>query len=127
LPGAGLPALYLISGRALDVRGQKPYRAVFDTMNSGTGPIALAAIEGAGPLDYQDYPIMYPVISFLQPGLKDVKISENPVNDTAGIIGNFTTYLLEQNLKMRNVPARSGISGSLYLQSRGLPGFDLQP
>jgi|TergutMp193P3_1026864.scaffolds.fasta_scaffold22969_2 hypothetical protein len=130
LPGAelasgGLPVLYLVSGRALDApQGQKPYQAVFDTLRSGSGPVALAAIKGAGPLDYQDYPFTHPIYSFLLPGQKDTpQLSENPIDDTAGIIGNFASLLLEQ--AEFNPPPRHTISGSLYVESRGLPGFRL--
>jgi hypothetical protein len=130
LPGAGLsqpglPVLYLVSGRALDVtEGQKPYQAVFDTLRSGSGPAALAAIEGAGPLDYQDYPLTHPIYSFLLPGQKDIRqISEDPIGDTASIIGNFASILWEQ-AEIGALP-RYAISGSLYAESKGLPGFRL--
>jgi len=130
LPGAGLsetglPVLYLVSGRALDVaEGQKPYQAVFDTLRSGSGPAALAAIEGAGPLDYQDYPLTHPIYSFLLPGQEDVRqISEDPIGDTASIISNFTSILWEQ-AELGALP-RYAISGSLYVESKGLPGFRL--
>jgi hypothetical protein len=130
LPGAGLtepglPVLYLVSGRALDVtEGQKPYQAVFDTLRSGTGPAALAAIEGAGPLDYQDYPLTHPIYTYLLPGQETARqISEDPIGDTASIIGNFASILWEQ-AEIGALP-RYAISGSLYVESKGLPGFRL--
>jgi hypothetical protein len=130
LPGAGLsqpgfPVLYIVSGRALDVsEGQKPYQAVFDTLRSGSGPVALAAIEGAGPLDYQDYPLTHPIYSFLLPGQKEARqMSEDPIGDTASIISNFATILWEQ-AEIGALP-RYAISGSLYVESKGLPGFRL--
>ena len=128
LPGAGLaepglPVLYIVSGRALDTPdGQKPYQAVFDTLRSGSGPVAIAALEGAGPLDYQDYPLTHPIYSFLLPGKEAPrKMSEDPIGDTAGIIANFTSFLWEQ-AEIRSLP-RYAISGSLYAESKGLPGF----
>ena len=97
LPAAGLPVLYLLSGRALDTdKGQQPYQAVFDTLRHGSGPVALAAVESSGPLDYQDYPLTRPVYSFLLPGQKGAEKSESPVSDTAAIIGNFAVFLLVQ-------------------------------
>jgi hypothetical protein len=134
LPGAGisirgLPVLYLVSGRALGPKGQRPYQAVFDSMRSGLGRVAIAAIQGAGPLDYQDFSYTYPLYSFLLPGLKGVQKSEDPIGDTAGIIGNFASYLLEQMEDVEemgiNIPSRHTISGSLYVESKGLPGFRL--
>jgi hypothetical protein len=130
LPGAGftrpgLPVLYLVSGRALDIsEGQKPYQAVFDTLRSGSGPAAIAALEGAGPLDFQDYPLTHPIYSFLLPGQENARqISENPISDTASIIGNFASILWEQ-AETGTLP-RFAISGSLYVESKGLPGFRL--
>jgi hypothetical protein len=130
LPGAGLtesglPVLYLVSGRALDVaEGQKPYQAVFDTLRSSSGPAALAAIEGAGPLDYQDYPLTHPIYSYLLPGQENARqMSEDPIGDTASIISNFASILWEQ-AEIGSLP-RYAISGSLYVESKGLPGFRL--
>jgi len=129
LSGRGLPVLYLVSGRALDTsQGQKPYQAVFDTLRFGSGPVAIAAIEGAGPLDYQDYPLTHPVYSFLLPGLKGAQQSAalqgtDPVGDTAGVMGNFASFLLEQ-AEIGSLP-RQAISGRLYVESKGLPGFRL--
>ena len=126
LPAAGLPVLYLISGRALDAdTGHQPYQAVFDVVRQGSGPAALAAIESAGPLDYQDYPLTRPVYSFLLPGQKDAKRSRSPVGDTAAIIGNFAVFLLEQagGAGEAGIPGRQPIDGSLYFEGKGLGGF----
>ena len=130
LPGAellnqGLPVLYLISGRALNTpQGQKPYQAVFDALRSSSGPVALAASEGAGPLDFQDYPFTHPLYSFLLPGLKGAQQSADPIGDTASIIGNFGSLLLEQAEQPEiNIPPRQAINGALYVESKGLPGF----
>jgi hypothetical protein len=127
LPEAGIPVLYLVSGKALDLpKGRQPYQAVFDTLDSGSGPVALAAVESAGPLDYQDFPLTHPVYSFLQPGLKDAKKSLNPVDDTAGIIGNYANFLLERSGKT-SISPKSPVNSGLYVQSKGLPGLRLQP
>jgi hypothetical protein len=122
LPGVSLPVLYLLSDKAIDpsFKGQKPYQAVLTSFQTGSGPSALAAIEGAGSLDYQDYPVTYPIYSFLLPGLKTAQKSENPVSDTASIITNFAHYVLETNN-----PPRYAISGKLHFESKGLPRLRL--
>jgi hypothetical protein len=126
LPGGGIPVLYLVSGRALeDGKGQKPYQAVFDALRIAPGPAAIAAIESAGPLDYQDFPVTHPLYSFLLPGLKGAPQNGNPVGDTASIIGNFASYLLEQAGQKHNIPPRQTIGGNLYIESKGLPSFRL--
>ena len=97
LPEAGLPVLYLVSGRALGTgRRQLAYQAVFDALRSSYGPVALATIESAGPLDYQDFPLTQPMLSFFLSGLRGAERSEDPIGDTAGIIGNFASHLLER-------------------------------
>lgn len=128
LPDSCLPVLYLVSGRALENNRQLsgiPYKAVFETMRSSAGPVALAAVESAGPLDYQDYPLTHPLYSFLRPGLKGAKKSENPVNNTAGIIGNFAAMLLEKTEGEIIIPPHQATDGSLYIESRGLGAFRL--
>jgi hypothetical protein len=140
LPASGLPVMYAVSGRALDSRQkQNPYRAVLELMQSGGGPAALAALEGAGPLDYQDFPLTHPVYSFLFPGLEGAQKSKTPVNDTAGIIGNYAAMLMEQYGIPVPHPAqgrsavqgrsamqgRSTIQGHLHTESKGMPGFRL--
>jgi hypothetical protein len=124
----GFPVLYLVSGRALD-SPQKSYQAVFDALRSGSHPVAFAAIQGAGPLDYQDYPVTHPLYSFLLPGRRGSQKSaghkhgENPIGDTAVIISNFTSFLLNRSTDA--TPDRHAVSGSLYVESKGLPGFKL--
>jgi hypothetical protein len=119
LPDTGLPVLHLFSGRALDIPvGQKPYEAIFDSMRSSSGPIALAAIEGAGPLDFQDFPFTHPIYSFLLPGLKNAEKSKDPISTTTAIIANFASLLLDQ--EEFNLPSHP-INGKLYLETKGFP------
>jgi hypothetical protein len=110
LPRPGFPALYLISGRALfSPKSQGPYRAIFETMRGSPGPSALAALEGAGPLDYGDYPLTLPIYSFLLPGRKGVKKSKTPVDDTASLIANFSAMLLEREAALVQTEQRPGL------------------
>jgi len=133
LPSANLPVLYLVSSRALRHplldygEGKNPYQAIFDTERLASGQIAIVAIEDTGPLDYQDFPLTHPVYSFALPGLKDMA---NSISDTAGIIGNFASLLLEQSSVQAEpesddtlqpvmiIPPRRPISGSLYVESK---------
>ena len=125
LPAAGLPVLYVVSDRALASGGNSSYQAVFDVLRSPSGPVALAAVKGAGPLDYQDFPLTHPLYSFLLPGQKAAKKSNNPIGDTAALIGNFAALLLERAQATPEIPPRQPISGDLHIESRGLPGFRL--
>ena len=128
LPGNGIPVMYLISGKALESpRSQKPYEAIFDTMHTSNSRVAaLAAVERAGLLDYQDFPFTHPLYSFFLTGQKGIKKSENPIGNTAALIGNFAVFLLEQaGYTGITIPPRQDIDGGLYIESRGLPGFRL--
>jgi hypothetical protein len=122
--------------------GKNPYQAIFDTERLASGPIAIAIIEGTGPLDYQDFPLTHPVYSFALPGQKTTSIS-----DTAGIIGNFASLLLERASEQRGpetdasqqaepesddtlqpvkiIPPRRPISGSLFFQSKRMTWLEL--
>jgi hypothetical protein len=122
LPDKGLPVLYLLSDKAFDpsLKGQKPYQAVLTSFRTGSGPSALAAIEGAGSLDYQDYPVTHPIYSFLLPGLKTAQKSEYPIDNTVNIITNFAHYVLETNN-----PPRWAITGKFHFESKGLPRLRL--
>jgi len=147
LPSANLPVLYLISGRALNYplldygKGKNPYQAIFDTGRLSSGPIAIAAIKEAGPLDFQDFPLTHPVYSFSLPGQLSDAI--NAISDTAGIIGNFASLLIEQSvqqtqaepaepeddelrLPVTNIPPRSPINGDLYFESRSMSWLELK-
>jgi hypothetical protein len=134
LPDSGFPLLYLISGRAMDFgKGQKTYQAVFDCVRKGegvnvvrtnSGPVAIASIEGVGPLDYQDFPLTHPLYSSLFPGLKGVEKSKNPISDTAAIISNFAALLLEQSSQTGIIiPPRQPINGRLRVESKGYSAF----
>jgi hypothetical protein len=101
-------------------KGQKPYQAVLTSFRTGSGPAALAAIEGAGSLDYQDYPVTHPIYSFLLPGLKTAQKSINPVSDTASIISNFASFVMEFES-----PPRYAISGRLHFEGKGMPRLRL--
>jgi hypothetical protein len=117
LPRPSVPVLYLVSDLALEEHpiprpgeeidgsaggglntlfGSNPYGAVFETMRNSSSPAALAALEGAGPLDYYDYPLSQPLYSFLFQGRKKEAKSSNPLEDTVSLIGNFAAMLMEK-------------------------------
>jgi len=146
LPSANLPVLYLISGKALKQpsldygKGKNPYQVIFDTARLASGPIAIAAIEDSGPLDYQDFPLTHPVYSFALPWLKDTAAS---ISDTASIIGNYASLLIERSAGTAQaepaepesddfqepvtlIPLRSPISGSLYVESKVMTWLKLK-
>jgi len=133
LPPANLPVLYLIGGGALKHpsldygMGKNPYQAIFDTLRLAPGPSAMATIIDASPLDYQDFPLTHPVYSF---SLAKAKNAAKTVGDTASIIGNYASMLLERSVQAAEpdiydpwlpvtiIPPLSPINGSLYVESK---------
>ncbi|MDR1972679.1 MAG: hypothetical protein LBQ46_12255 [Treponema sp.] len=67
VPRPACPVLYLVSDRALG-GGEGSYAALFSALRNSGGPAALAAMEGAGPLDYTDFPAERSLYSALFPG-----------------------------------------------------------
>jgi hypothetical protein len=149
LPSANLPVLYLVNGRALNYPSldygmrKNPYRAIFDTERFASGPIAIAAIKDSGPLDYQDFPLTHPVYSFSLPG--QLNDAVNAISDTASIIGNFASLLIEQSMQAAQaepteqagpedddfqqpeavIPPRSPINGNLFIESRAMRWLEI--
>jgi len=106
----------------LDVqRGQAVYGAIFDALRVDNGPVAIAAVESAGPLGYQDYRLTQPMLSFFLPGLRGTERSENPIGDTIGIISRFATSTLEarpaeDDWRKRIIPRRGTITGTMRIR-----------
>jgi hypothetical protein len=68
-PQPVIPTLYLVSDKALDEgRNQRSYAAAFAALRNSGVPAILAALEGAGPLDYSDFRAEYPLYTALLPG-----------------------------------------------------------
>jgi hypothetical protein len=126
LPRPGVPLLCLVSGRALRSAGENPYRALWETARNAPRPAAVAAIAGAGPLDFTGYPLSHPLYSFLFPGRqKNAAKSANPPADTADIICNFAVMLLEREAALPEyppfiMPARRGVSADVRIETWGM-------
>jgi hypothetical protein len=89
-----LPLLCLVSDRAFDGEAaRRDYGALFAGLRNARHPAALAALEGAGPLDYGGFPAEYPLYSALFPGGPagrfDGLFTWNPAEDTAAVIARF--------------------------------------
>jgi hypothetical protein len=102
VPRPNVPALYLVSDRALEPKAaQKRYAAAFDLLQKAApAPAALIALKGAGPLDYTDYPAEYPLYSALFPGQgeKAGLRGEDFIADTASVITGFAAAVLKAPL-----------------------------
>jgi hypothetical protein len=90
-----VPVLYLASDWTFD-RGQETYAALFSGLRDSPAPAALAALSGAGPLDYTDFPLEYPLYTVLFPGRSEARdaagapiIQTRISQDTAALIARF--------------------------------------
>jgi hypothetical protein len=124
LPRPGLPLLCLVSDQAASPgtggrAGENPYQALIATLRNSPHPAALAAISGAGPLDYTGYPLSHPLYSFLFPGRETSAPGGGPLTGTVNIISNFIVELLEQNAADSSIqiPARHSVNTARYLET----------
>jgi hypothetical protein len=155
-PWPGVPVLCLVSDRAMAFSGgaegplgDNPYRALLETLRDSSGPAALVAIKGAGPLDYCDYPLSHPLYSFMFPGAeKNAAQGAALPADTASIICNFAVMALGRETAALTggtdgdgfaaateppalaapepplaMPAQRGTNADVYVETWGLPDF----
>ncbi|GAB6392938.1 MAG: hypothetical protein MdMp014T_2311 [Treponematales bacterium] len=101
LPALGCPALALVSDRAFgswadsgkDRFRREPLRLL---LRASGQPAVLAAIESAGPRDYTDYPVKYPLLTAISPGAAKPRLESRAyIEDTASLIARFAARLLE--------------------------------
>lgn len=110
VPRPNIPALYLVSDRALEGAAQTRYAAIFDLLQKAApAPAALIALKGAGPLDYTDYPAEYPLYSALFPA-QDKKAGlqgRDFIEDTAALITGFAAAVLQAPDTLRKGATRA--------------------
>jgi hypothetical protein len=96
LPPPGLPLLILASDRIQDDAPGRQYEAVRLCLQTAALPAVLAVTEGAGPLDYSDFPLKYPLISALFPGRRREAFKpQEAAAGAASIIARFVFRVLE--------------------------------
>jgi hypothetical protein len=130
-PGCGYPLLFLVSDRALDDKFSRPYEAVRQYLRLSPSPVMLAAAEGAGPLDYSDFPVKYPLLSVLFPGRrKGVWNARDAAGSTASIIADFAARLPGTSLLQKTpLPANMHIEGRVPggTERVGITGQGMDP
>jgi hypothetical protein len=105
VPRPGYPLLIAASDRVLDDPPARRYEAVRLYLQASGQPVVLAAMDGAGPLDYSDFPLKYPLISAFFPGRKREAFDpREAAGGTAAIIARFAFRVLEAE-----VPAFRGL------------------
>jgi hypothetical protein len=123
----GCPLLLLASDRILDVSPGRQYAAIRLCMESSLSPVVLAVLEGAGPLDYSDVPLKYPLISAFFPGRRREKFKPSQAaGAAAAIIARFAFLVLEAE-----TPALQGLPPELpantYIETRNFTFAAIPP
>lgn len=130
LPAPGVPALLLLSDRALNTRHRETrYATLIPLLQEMKEPAILAAVRGAGPLDYSDVPRKYPLYRVLFPGTGKLHAAGGRLRpsggrlrpsagfETAGgglmsaaLIANFAAVILERGETSVRIPLRADLS-----------------
>ena len=99
IPQLSSPVLFLVSDQIRNPDNHFRYLALRETFRAASGHSVLASADGAGPLDYSDFPLRYPLVSAFFPGR--LETPESPANapaNTAVIITNFATGILDTRM-----------------------------
>jgi hypothetical protein len=122
-PNPRIPACFIVSDQVQNPKHQSGrYAALIRVFRSAAAPVILAAVPGAGILDYSDVPEKYPVYSALLPGRGNgVWPRAGLVPGTAALITNFAASVLERENTGNgpSIPRRPLDRQALYLETRG--------
>ncbi|MHB9293897.1 hypothetical protein Holit_03016 [Hollandina sp. SP2] len=127
-----VPTLFMTSDRINDPQKRNLlYGPILQILQTDT-PAVLAAVDGAGPLDYSDCPVKYPLYSACIPGNKQTSWKHDTfIEGTASIMTNFASLLLENTpqdplISPVALSRRKGLGGTMHFETGGawnLPDF----
>jgi hypothetical protein len=117
LPQPEIPALYILCDRILYTRNRgNRYATILESFRTSRNVAVLAAVPGAGPLDYSGIPEKYPLLKRFFPGeLPPVWSRKDYAPGTAALITNFSAALLGDGSLQRTILDRNiyiGINGA---------------
>jgi hypothetical protein len=116
-----IPALFLVSDRIQNPQDRDGrYATVLRAFHGTERPSILAAVPGAGPLDYSDGPEKYPFYRILFPGIKkDIWKNHEFAGNSASLMANFTAMVLTEEEAGTILPRRTGLSRDIYIETGG--------
>ncbi|MDR2798800.1 MAG: hypothetical protein LBB80_10710 [Treponema sp.] len=127
-----VPSLFMTSDRISDPKKRdRPYGPLLQILQTDI-PAVLAAVDGAGPLDYSDCPAKYPLYSACISGNKQTPWKYDTfIEGTASIMTNFASLLLENAPPDPTRPPvalsrRKGLGGTIHFETGrawNLPDF----
>jgi len=117
------PLLIMVSDIVTDPKQRdRRYASLVQTMHQAESPVVLAALTGAGPFDYSDVTIQYPVYSALMRGRGNrVRSLGYYMESTTAIIHNFICSIEKSQTALDAVSdyALIPVSGDIYLEYNG--------
>jgi hypothetical protein len=98
LPSPAIPTLLLVSDKVTNQKERNgKYSPVVRSLRLPSSLVLLVAVEGAGTLDYADYPAKYPLYSLFFSGRSQAAWRDRDfIAGTASLMGNFATLVLGQ-------------------------------
>jgi hypothetical protein len=124
VPNPEIPVCLIVSDQIQSVKYQDGrYAALIRVFRTTTAPVVLAAVSGAGILDYSDVPEKYPIYSVLLSGQNgEAWTRTGYIPGTAALIINFAASVLERESAAINGPSLSRKTFNregIYFETRG--------
>lgn len=120
VPVVQKPLLVLVSDKIkVTNKRDSRYATLVRTVHMAQAPAVIAALTGAGPFDYSDVSVQYPVYSALMSGIGNrVRSSEYYIDATAALISNFMCSIEKrQSAEYTGVQCSSTpVSGDVYIE-----------
>ena len=118
IPNLSIPLLFMVSGRNMEPKFKEgKFLALFKTLEAAQPLAALASVDNSGPLDYSDFPVKYPIITFLYGGRKTAGYNLEAPATTAAIITHFAVETLKAgnrtSIRLDNAPLPAGVKITL--------------
>ncbi|MDR0636122.1 MAG: hypothetical protein LBF87_03490 [Treponema sp.] len=120
LPRPMIPTLFLVSDKVTKQKERNGrYSPVVRSLRLPSSMALLIAVEGAGTLDYADYPAKYPLYSLFFSGRSQSAWRDKDfIAGTASLMGNFATLVLEQPVAGIH-HWETGLSDKSYFEAGG--------
>jgi hypothetical protein len=118
LPRPLIPSLFLASDKAASPKERNAeYAPLVRSLRLPESNAVLVAVEGAGVLDYTDYPAKYPLYSLLFSGRAKAAWADRDFTEgTAALMGNFAALAIGDPALERR---ETGLSGKTHIEPGG--------
>ncbi|MDR1399745.1 MAG: hypothetical protein LBJ41_07485 [Treponema sp.] len=120
LPRPAIPTLFLVSDKVTNQKERNGrYSPVVRSLRLPSSSALLIAVEGAGILDYADYPAKHPLYSLFFSGRSRAAWrNKDFIAGTASLMGNFAALVLDQPVAgIRHW--KTGLSDKTYFETGG--------